>query len=39
MTKFTKLFEPGYIEILKIKNRITQAPIYTAFAALDSPIS
>ena len=37
--KFDKLFEPGYISNLKLKNRIIQAPMYTAFAERDGSVS
>ncbi len=39
MTKYTKLFEPGYMGKLKIKNRIVKAPMYTAYAAPDGSVT
>ena len=39
MTTFEKLFESGYIGNLKLKNRIIQAPMYTAFASRDGSVN
>jgi len=39
MAEFKKLFEPGYIGKLKVKNRIIQAPCATAFAAQDGSVT
>lgn len=37
--KFKKLFEPGNIGRLRVKNRIIQAPMWTAFAARDGLVT
>jgi len=39
MTKFNKLFQPGYMGKLQVKNRIIKAPMYTAFAARDGSVT
>lgn len=39
MESFQKLFEPGYISKLRLKNRLTRAAMYTAFGALDGSVT
>ncbi len=39
MSKYPKLFEPGKIGRLEVKNRIVKAPMYTAYAAVDGSVT
>jgi len=39
MAEFKKLFEPGYIGKLRIKNRVVRAPFNTFFAARDGSVT
>lgn len=39
MVKFERLFEPGYIGKLRMKNRIIRAPMWTGFATRDGSVT